>query len=166
MTSGTVSCSGSLTPKAGTCRRACAGPQSCQQIPDMHDQPTFPSDTWGPNVGPSKPRVCCGFRVAGASCSSASAGTPPPGRGNPLCHLSVGSSACPEPGAVSARGTAWETNWFPVPASPPAAPRRAGARQWTRGPGCARRLLTEDEARPQTGASPWAHSHQREPMCA
>lgn len=122
--------------------------------------------THGPNVGPSKARACCGFHVAGASCSSASAGTPPPGQGNPLCHLSVGPSACPEPRAASAWGTAWETNWFPVPASPPAAPCRAGAQQWTQGPGCERRLLTEDEARPQMGASPWAHSHQREPMCA
>lgn len=63
MTSGTVSCSGSLTPSAGSCRRVCAGPQSCQQIPDVHDQPMFPSDTGterGAFRGMCVLRVSCG----------------------------------------------------------------------------------------------------------
>lgn len=162
MTSGTVSCSGSLTPSAGSCRRVCAGPQSCSRFQMcMTSRCSLP--TQGPNVGPSEACACCAFRVAGASCSrntspgtrklplSSERGTVPPVQSLGLRQL----------GELLGKSTGSQSQ--PLPSLPP---RRAGAQQWTRGPGCEMRLLTEDEARPQTGASPWAHSHQREPVCA
>ena len=154
-----MSCSGSLTPNAGTCRGCLPALSPASRFQTcMTSQCSLP--THGLNVGPSKARACCGFCVAWASCSSASAGTPPLGRGNSLCHLGGGPTLLSRAWGCVSLGSRLGNRLVPSPSLSPRHPQ-----QWTQGLGCERRLLTEDEARPQTGASPWAHSHQQEPLC-
>lgn len=58
--------------------------------------------------------------------------------------------ACPEPGAASVRGAAWETDWFPVPASPPAT-LSGGRRGWAVRGGSSQRTRRDGRREPRPG---------------
>ena len=140
---------------AGACLPALSPASRFQTC--MTSQCSLP--THGLNVGPSKARACCGFCVARASCSSASAGTPPLGRGNSLCHLGEGPSLLSRAWGCVSLGSRLGKRLVPSPSLSPRHPQQR-TQGWA-----VRRLLTEDEARRRQEPRPGLTHTSRSVVC-
>lgn len=151
---------GSLTPSAGSCRRVCAGlsPASRFQM-CMTSRCSLP--TQGPNVGPSEACACCAAVWRGLLCSrntSPDEETPLSSERGTVPRLSR-SLGC------ASSGSCLGNQLVPSPASPRCPLAELGLSSGHGGRAVRMRALTEDEARPQTGASPWAHSPAGAHVC-